>query len=83
MLVSFVSADEFSLLFDAFCYYGFRVIPFWWRCFVPFCFFEISALDSPAEDAALVAIGDSRCHLDALMTFYSVELLFVAWSIAH
>jgi hypothetical protein len=40
-------------------------------------------LDSPAEDAALVAIGDSRCHLDALMTFYSVELLFVAWSIAH
>jgi hypothetical protein len=45
--------------------------------------FEVSALDSPAEGATLVTVDDGWRHLDALVAFYAVELLFVAWTVAY
>ena len=81
--VPLVSADKPLLFFDTFCYYGFRVIPCLRFCFVPLCLFEITALNSPAEGAALVAVDDGWRHLDALMASYAVELLLVAWTVAY
>jgi hypothetical protein len=40
-------------------------------------------LGSPAEQALLSAIEKHWCHLDALMRLYSIEFLFVAWSVMY
>ena len=81
--ISFVSADEAFLSFDAICNYGFWVIPGSWSSFIPPCLFEVSTLDSPAEGAALVAVCNCGGHLDASVALYAVELFFVAWTVTY
>jgi hypothetical protein len=38
---------------------------------------------SPTKKAMFCAVKKSRGHLDALMCFYSIKLLFIAWSIVN
>jgi hypothetical protein len=54
-----------------------RIVPFRQIGFVP-SEFEVSTLKTPTKTTMQRAIDNSRCHLNALMTLYAIELLFVA-----
>jgi len=78
--VVWVAGQDSFLCFYAFLNDFFWVVPFWEVQFVP-CDFEVFGLGSPAEHAFLGAIEGCGGHLYALVGFYAVEFLFVAWSV--